>query len=229
MVSLFNPCPHPPFWYCGARLLFQLLARLLFRVRIVGQVPALPGSTIVVANHLSWVDPFLVMLALPAQPRLYFIGAAQALNRDWKVWLVRHLDFMIPFERGAAWLGKDLVKKSSQVLQSGALLGVFPEGTLGLHEGDLLPLKRGVGHLLIRDCSTVLPIALSGVQELYLGKPITITIGQPVTIHTQGLSHHQAVDAALVQVERAMRALLVPYVEPNVRVKRMRFLTNLLG
>lgn len=229
MESIYKPCARPPGWYCLARLLFRLFARLLFRVRIVGQVSNLPGQMIVVANHLSWIDPFLVMLALPAQPRLYFIGAQQALNRGWKAWLVRHLDMMIPFERGALWIGKDLIRKSSAVLQSGALLGIFPEGTLGSREGELLPLQRGVGHLLVRECLVVLPIALSGVQELYLGKSITITIGRPITIHTAGLGHHQAVDAAMAQVEHAMRGLLTPYVEPPVRVKRMRFLTNLLG
>ncbi|MBI5304523.1 MAG: 1-acyl-sn-glycerol-3-phosphate acyltransferase [Chloroflexi bacterium] len=229
MNTVFEPHTRPPLWYRGARLAFIVLARWLFKVRIVGRANIPRGSYIVVANHLSWIDPFLLMVALPAEPRLYFIGAQQAINRDWKMWLMRRVDILIPFERGALWLGKDLLKKSFDVLQSGAILGIFPEGTLGSREGELLALQRGIGHLLLRNGATVLPVALSGAQELYLGKPITVTIGKPFVVAVAGLDRQAAIAAAIAQVERALRAILPPYVEPNVRIKRMRFLTNLLG
>lgn len=229
MDQLFQPQARPPLWYRLARVCFTLIVRILFRVHIVGSANIPRGNYIVVGNHLSWIDPFLVMIVLPAQPRLYFIGAQQAINRGWKAWLARHVDIMIPFERGATWMGKDLLRKSYAVMQCGALLGIFPEGRLGPREGELLPLQRGVGHLLAHECVTVLPIALSGVQELYLGKALTVTIGKPFNVSLAGLGRHAAIDAALDQVARALRETLPPYDEPPVRVKRMRWLTNLLG
>ena len=74
----------PPGWYLRSRLLFQVLARILFKVRVIGRENIPEGNYIVVGNHLSWIDPFLLMLILPARPRLYFIGAQQAVNRGWK-------------------------------------------------------------------------------------------------------------------------------------------------
>jgi 1-acyl-sn-glycerol-3-phosphate acyltransferase len=164
----------------------------LFRVTVNGEENLPSGNYVVVANHLSWIDPFLLMVVLPAEPRLYFIGAQQALNRDWKEWFVRHFDVMIPFERGAVWVGKAVLQKPLGVLRAGAVLGLFPEGALGPQEGELQPLQRGIGHILLQADHPVLPIALSGVQELYQRKPITATIGKPIRISTEGLSHHAA-------------------------------------
>jgi 1-acyl-sn-glycerol-3-phosphate acyltransferase len=219
----------PRGWYVGARWAFQVLARLLFRLRVSGRQNIPAGNYIVVANHLSWIDPFLLMLVLPARPRLYFIGARQAVNRDWKARLVRKFDVLIPFERGAAWVGKDVFAQPLRVLAAGAALGLFPEGNLGSTEGALLPLRQGIGHLALRAQCPILPVALSGVRELYLGKPITLIIGKPFRAQVDGLARRAALDAAVALVADALRAILPPYVEPQPRFKVMRFLTNLLG
>ncbi|MBM3129871.1 MAG: 1-acyl-sn-glycerol-3-phosphate acyltransferase [Chloroflexi bacterium] len=219
----------PRGWYVRARWMFQVLARLLFRLRVVGRENIPAGNYIVVANHLSWIDPFLLVAVLPARPRLYFIGARQAVNRDWKARLVRKFDMLIPFERGASWVGKDVLAKPLQVLTTGAVLGLFPEGNLGPAEGAVQPLCSGIGHLALNARCSILPIALCGVRELYFGKPITLIIGKPFRAQVDGMTRREALDAAVAQVADALRALLPPYVEPQPRFKLMRFLTNLLG
>jgi 1-acyl-sn-glycerol-3-phosphate acyltransferase len=219
----------PSLWYRLSRRFFQLSAGCLFRMKVVGEENIPAGNYIVVANHLSWIDPFLLMLVLPASPRLYFIGAQQAINRGWKDWLIRHFDVMIPFERGANWVGKGVLQQPLRVLQAGAVLGLFPEGNLGPREGEVQPLQRGIGHIVLQADSLILPIALSGVQELYLGKPITMIIGKPLHITTEGLNHREGIDLAVRQVANALRMLIPRYEEPAATVKRMRFLTNLLG
>jgi 1-acyl-sn-glycerol-3-phosphate acyltransferase len=219
----------PRSWYVRARWTFQILARLLFRLRVVGRANIPAGNYIVVANHLSWIDPFLLMLVLPEYPRLYFIGARQALNRDWKARLAQKFDVMIPFERGATWVGKNVFAKPLQVLAAGAVLGLFPEGNLGPAEGALQPLRHGIGHIALRAQCPILPVALCGARELYLGKPITLIIGKPFRVQADGLARREALNAAVSQVADALRALLPPYVEPQPRFKAMRFLTNLLG
>ncbi len=216
-------------WYVWSRVLFQILAGILFRVHVIGRENIPTGNYIVVANHLSWIDPFLLMVTLPAQPRLYFIGAQQAVNRGWKAWLMKKFDVLIPFERGAQWVGKDVFAKPLQVLAEGAALGLFPEGNLGAREGALQPLRSGIGHLARRAAYPILPVALCGVQELYLGKPITVIIGKSFRVQVAGLTHHAATNAAVTQVARALCAILPEYVEPHPRFKPMRFLTNLLG
>lgn len=220
--------PHPPWWYRLFRWFIWVAARLLFRVHVVGTANIPRGNYIVIANHLSWVDPFLLMMVLPAAPRLYFIGPLQALNRGWKGWMVRTFDVMIAFERGATWVGKEMLKASLRVLESGALLGLFPEGHIGPSEGELEPLQRGIGHLVLKADCPVLPVALSGVRELYLRKPITVVVGKPFRIATPGLDRHAEVDAALEQISHELRDLIPPYSEPHPRIKVWRRLTYLL-
>lgn len=216
--------------YLCARWAFQFLGALLFRIRVTGRENVPAGNYAVVANHLSWIDPFLLVMYLPANPRLYFVGAQQAVNRGWKDWIVRHFDMMIPFEKGAAWVGREVLEKPKRVLAAGAVLGIFPEGGLGPAEGDVMPLQRGIGHILLASGRPVLPVAISGVQELYLRKAIAVTIGKSFSVAAavEGLGHHAAVDLAVQRVDEAIRAILPRYVEPKPAFKVMRFLTRLL-
>lgn len=217
-----------PWWYFLFRGFFRLAARVLFRFRVVGMENVPKGNYIAIANHLSWVDPFLLMGVLPPEPRMYFIGPVQAANQGWKAWLIHTFDVMVAFERGATWVGKEMFKTSLQVLQTGAVLGLFPEGKIGPQEGELLPLQRGIGHLVLKAGCPVLPVALSGVRELYLKKPVTVTVGKPFRIATQGLDRHGDVDTALAQITQELRDLIPPYVEHKPRIKIWRHLTYLL-
>lgn len=229
-MSTQPPSPHLPWRYRLFRLFLQASARILFETHVVGKENIPNGNYVVVANHLSWSDPFLLTAILPAEPRLYFIGAQQAINRGWKAWLMRRYDAFIPFERGAMWMGKEILTRPLQVLESGAALGLFPEGVLGTREGELQPLQRGIGHIVLHADYPILPVALSGVQELYLKKRITVTIGKAFHVAKGNVvAGRAAVDSAIEQVTRALCALIPQYVEPNAGRKRMRFLTNLLG
>lgn len=222
------PGPHIPLRYRFMRLFFAFAGWLLFRIRIVGSENIPHGNYIALANHLNWVDPLLLMIALPPEPRLYFIGAAQAKNRGWKTFLFDRYDGWIPFERGARWVGKDIFERPLAVLQSAAVLALFPEGDVGPREGELQPLRPGIGHLVARAPFPILPLALSGTKELYWRKEITITIGKPFRVAIDGLAHHAAVTAATEQVESTLRALIPPYSEPKPAHKYMLWLTDLL-
>lgn len=214
-----------PLWYRLFYRFLHLAVRGLFRIQIVGAENIPAGNCIVVANHLSWVDPFLMMFALPLKTRLYFLGAKQAVDCRWKAWLMRRFDILIPFERGAAWMGRASYARSMQVIDAGAILGVFPEGRVGSQEGGLLPIQRGIGHVLLHAYCPVLPIALSGAQELYFRKPIKVIIGKPLRVNVDGLARRAAIDSIVVQVESTLRSLIPRYLPPNPPIKLMRFLT----
>ena len=220
--------PRARTWYRRSRWGFRLIGFILLNIRVTGRENVPPGNYIVVANHLNWIDPFLLVMYLPAEPRVCFIGAQGAVNRGWKDRMLARFDILIPVRRGAAWLGRDVLEKPKEVLSAGAVLGIFPEGKLGPSEGDMLPLERGIGHIVVSSGFPVLPVAISGVQELYFRKPVTVTIGKPLRVVTEGLNHRAAIDATVQQVDRAIREILPPYQEPRPRIKLMRFLTRLL-
>ncbi len=115
-------------------------------MRGIENIPA--GNYILLANHLSWIAPFLLLVPLPAEPRVYFIAAEQAIIHRWKAWAIKLFDSAIPFERGSRWVGRDVFAKPLNVLRNGSILAFFPEGDSGTREGELMPLERGIGHFL---------------------------------------------------------------------------------
>ncbi len=217
----------PPKRIRVVRSIVSWLIRRFFRVRVNGIANVPTGNYILLANHLSWIDPFLLLITLPNEPRIYFIAAEQGINRRWKEWGIKLFDSAIPFQRGAQWVGKDIFAKPLNVLRGGAILAFFPEGNLGKSEGELMPFYRGIGHFVLQANRPILPVALSGAKELYWQKELTVTIGKPFRINVQGLSHREAIDAAVAQATKHLRATLPYYGEPVVEEKRLRFLTNL--
>ncbi len=219
---------HPTMRLRIARWTLARVIHLFFRVRVRGVENIPNGNYIVLANHLLWIDPFLLFALLPAEPRVYFIGANQAVNRGWKAWLMQVFDVMIPFERGARWIGREVFEKPLRVLNAGAVLAFFPEGDSGKEEGKLMPLKRGIGHIVLQANYPIVPIALSGTLELYWRKEIAVTIGKPFRVNVEGLNHREAIDIAVKQVTEQLHKTIPPYQEPVVGNKRMRWLTTLL-
>ena len=59
---------------CSAGCLPGRLCRALFRPRLVGRERLPDGPAIYCFNHLSWIDPFVLMATLPMRPRLMFFG-----------------------------------------------------------------------------------------------------------------------------------------------------------
>ena len=58
----------------AARGLLRWLLALRFDVEVRG-LPRVPASSyILIANHLNWIDGFLLLVALPAKPRFVHLG-----------------------------------------------------------------------------------------------------------------------------------------------------------
>ncbi|MBW4560670.1 MAG: 1-acyl-sn-glycerol-3-phosphate acyltransferase [Mojavia pulchra JT2-VF2] len=103
------------------------------------------------------------------------------------------------------------------LLARGDGIVLFPEGRLGDTEGKLhLPLKRGTVIYALRAGVPIVPVALIGTHDLYLGKELTIRFGQPLSCSATSIPKRQEVDAVLSALENAMLALLPKdYQEPR--------------
>jgi 1-acyl-sn-glycerol-3-phosphate acyltransferase len=197
------------FFYRGLRFAVLALARALFRLSVVGD-DRLPrtGAAVLVSNHVSWLDPILLPLALPRKP------AFLAMEELWRMPVVGLV--MRAWGRLAIPLNREVAdaaafKGALRALKDGAFLIVFPEGGIS-PDGRLRPFHRGAALLAARAGVPLVPIAIAGTADaLPLGRiiprprPITIRIGTPIP--APGPSRDDLVRAS-DQAASQIRALL---------------------
>jgi len=115
---------------------FSLLARFLifglfrFRVTASGRehLPKAGGYLVVAAIHRGWMDPFLILHALPLEPRAWFLGSGpSAFSARWREWLLHRLGGMLPVWRGGVGVDQH-VASARAVLANGGVFVLVPEG-----------------------------------------------------------------------------------------------------
>ena len=161
-------------FYRSIRLLVRFLCFVVFRFRIAtsGQehVPTGGGYLAVAAAHRGWMDPFVVMHALPTQPRAWFLGSApSALTSRTREWLARSVGGLLPVWRGGVGIDPH-VASAKAVIANGAVFVQMPEGTVSGPPGKLGPMRNGWAIIAQRTDAPILPIAMAGTEELYIGR-----------------------------------------------------------
>ncbi|HET9463477.1 MAG TPA: lysophospholipid acyltransferase family protein [Thiobacillus sp.] len=101
----------------------RLLRVLGVRVRIT-PAPSLPGGALLVCNHVSWLDIYLIYAA----QRVHFVSKSEV--RAWPVagWLA-HRTGTLFLERGRRADTARVNAEMRALMQGGAWVAVFPEGT----------------------------------------------------------------------------------------------------
>ena len=119
-----SPCSSP----AQRDRIIMAWARRLLRVLGVrlqaGIAPRLPGGALLVCNHVSWLDIYLIYAA----QRVHFVSKAEV--RQWPVagWLA-HKTGTLFIERGRRADTARINTEMRTLMQSGAWVAVFPEGT----------------------------------------------------------------------------------------------------
>jgi len=194
---------------------------LLFRFQVTGRERIPDGAFVVIANHLGWMDAISLLLLFPAEPRIHFLADPTSMMRNRLLWaLVRATGGIVPVDR-AKHGDRLLFRHVERCLAEGGAIALFPEGDFGPREGELLPFKKGFAHFAVESQVPVVPVGLSGMGVLWLGKRLTIRIGEPIP------AAGRTVDQVLEAGERAVAALVPTYVEPAGPKPLRRWLTGL--
>jgi 1-acyl-sn-glycerol-3-phosphate acyltransferase len=174
----------------------------------------LEGGLILASNHLNNADP--PMIALAIRPRYPMYMAKLEMIR-WPILGPAFRAFgAFPVRRGEADLSA--LRAASEVVQSGALLVMFPEGTRS-RTGGLTRGHPGTGLIALRTGAPVLPVAITGSEGvgwpwLFL-KPrsirhIKVTIGEPFRLPPVERVNSEAAVEATDTIMRHIAALLPP-------------------
>jgi 1-acyl-sn-glycerol-3-phosphate acyltransferase len=162
---------------------FVLFGVFRFRIQTSGQ-ELLPtgGYLLVGAAHRGWMDPFLVLHALPVEPRAWFLGSGPStFTSRWREALVRRMGGLLPVWRGG--LGVDgHVASARAVVDAGGVFVQMPEGTVSGPPGHIGPFRPGAALIALRTRATIVPFAMAGTEELYIGKRMASRILPPVTV-----------------------------------------------
>jgi len=172
--------------YTIVETILRPILMFVYRVRITGRehVPE-SGPCVLAANHVSVMDGFFLGISVTRQVR--FMAKAE-LHRLPIVKQILEGAGAFPVERGTD-AGR-AVASGVKLLEQGAVVGVFPEGTS-------LPdrkrgYKRGAARLALATGAPLIPVALIGTHltleprthRIRLPR-VRIVIGEPLRVERQ--------------------------------------------
>jgi 1-acyl-sn-glycerol-3-phosphate acyltransferase len=199
--------------------------RIFFRVRVYGleNVPRKPAM--ICANHLGWADPFLMLLFFPSRPRSYVLGLHPSTVSDFRAWVVDTLQVIVPLDPAKPL---QALRTSQEVLEGGASVVIFPEGTaVGGEEGKLQKMHHGASHLSVTTGIPIVPVGITGTSELWLRRTLTIRVGRPFYPGGPGGDTRTRIHETTERLEKELSALL-PGDRERARFKPLRgWLTKL--
>jgi len=152
--------PRRGLFYGVAYTIFRLYVKIIHQVRYEFEEGAIEeagdGPLIVVCNHTAGVDPLLVSLGLPWHIRWIM---ARKVMLPWLRWFWDWSGVIAISPRGRGHGG---LRRAFGHLDSGGVLGIFPEGRIERPQGVLMPFATGVGMLVKRSRARVLPVVIEG-------------------------------------------------------------------
>lgn len=128
--------------------------------RLSAEPMALPeqGAAIVVANHVSGLDPLLLIAASPRPLR--FIIASEEYHRFGLTWLFR-AGKCIPVDRSGR--PERAFRAALAALQDGEVVALFPQGRIYLDREAPYHLKPGASRLAQMTAAPIHPFRIEGV------------------------------------------------------------------
>lgn len=212
----------------GTNLTYKVFAAILIPIfnlfmsrdwKGAENIPA-QGRVIVASNHMSYLDVLVFTHFLFRNGRAPRYLGKVGVFRVPVIGKILLASGQIPVERETID-AKNAVDHAKILLESGHMLGVYPEGTL-TRDGQMWPMiaKTGCARLALETDTPVIPIAQWGSQlvipnytkrvQLFPRKTIIIRAGKPVDLSPWKGKHEdpQALIEATAKIMREITTLL---------------------
>ena len=188
------------------RLCLWLLTHTFYRIRVRG-VENLPksGPALLVCNHISFVDPFLI--AACTQRFVRFLMYRHFYQTRGIHWLAKLMGAIPISESDPPRLMLESLRRAQTQLRDGELVCIFAEGSI-TRTGNLLRFRRGFERITRGVSAPIIPIHLDRVwgsifsyeRGRFFFKwprripyPVTITVGAPLQPSGSAFQVRQAV------------------------------------
>jgi 1-acyl-sn-glycerol-3-phosphate acyltransferase len=197
-------------WYRVIRAFFWVLLHTLWPLSADGvqNVPR-KGAAIIVSNHLSLIDPFVVGFA--ANRLVNFMGKEELFRLPVLGFLIRKLG-SFPVDRSKR--DPAAMRIALTVLKDGELLGMFPEGTRST-TGEMNEFRAGAARLAARTGVPIIPAAIFNTNRAMPPKKfirparIAVRFGQPFELAElyRDTKDEAALERALDMIRERIAAL----------------------
>jgi 1-acyl-sn-glycerol-3-phosphate acyltransferase len=145
-------------------------------------VPETGGYIVVGAVHRGWMDPFLIMHSVPLEPRVWFLGSGpSAFSARWREWLLHRVGGMLPVWRGGVGIDQH-VASARAVIAAGGVFVLIPEGGVTGPPDRLAQFRFGSALIALRSGAPIVPIAIAGSAELYVGRRLATRVLAQTTV-----------------------------------------------
>jgi len=187
------------------RVPFWIFCHVWVRLKIAGEqhVDRTKGGLFLI-NHQSLLDPLLVGVFL--RRPVSFLARDSLFRVPVLGWILRKTH-VIPISREAARGGS--IRVALERLESGFLVGIFPEGTRS-PDGDVHKFRPGFLALLRRTKQPIYPVSVVGANQVmprgaWWIRPgrVQIVFGSPFSTEDLQQFHTDHDDAALCELARA--------------------------
>lgn len=164
------------------------------------------GNALVASNHMSGLDPFLLIAASPRPLR--FLIAREQYERFGLRWLFR-MARCIPVDREGR--PERALREALTALKEGDVVAVFPHGKIHLDSDPPRKLKGGVVRLAQRTSSPIYPVRVDDVRGaghtiLAVFIPSFSRLKAFPSIDCSGLDHEQCLKqlASLIEASQPL-------------------------
>ena len=148
------------FFYGLVIFLVKTFFKIFYRHKVYGVEHFPEGSALIAPNHVSFFDPPCVAISCPGE--IHFL-ARQSLFKSYFGKLIKTLNSH-PVQQNATNL--QVMKDICALLKKGCKVLMFPEGTRS-KDNKLLEIKPGIGLLLSKSESTILPTYVHGTFDIW--------------------------------------------------------------
>lgn len=186
-------------------------------IRLDGMSNLPAGASVVVANHISYLDGPMMLLALPS--RFSFVVKTEASKVPVVATLLRRLGCTF-VTRNSARAGSRDTRQLMRALQSGRSLGFFPEGHIQRVPG-LQSFRLGAFLIAAHCGAPVVPAVIRGTRG-FLARNEWWPKRNPIDIQLLPAIHPDGEDraAALRLRDRAYAAVLAHCEEPPAAARQ---------
>jgi 1-acyl-sn-glycerol-3-phosphate acyltransferase len=204
------------------RTLFEALFRVLFTYDCLGEekLPA-EGPAVVAANHPSYLDPML--LSLQVERPIHFMAWDALFKVPFVGFFIRLFGaFPVDIRRGK---GQEAYARAKALVESGQIVGIFPEGRRSQTAWMEPELRSGAARLAWETGAPLYPATIVGAFRAW---PHTRLLPHTARVRVRyhdpidptpfrALPEEQALPALLAELRRRVERSLLPGVKADRR------------